>query len=138
MSAAPVRLRPHHLVCLQFYRGEGYDEQFVSNLDDVLSRLRGEAAVIVTGADDVCAACPGLSAQGLCEDPHGGEVEIARLDALACELLGIGRGDRLSLAQAAERLEDDAVATGRWRFEACGDCEWEDVCEQGWDALVDG
>jgi hypothetical protein len=125
-------------VCLQFYRGEGYDAEFVSNLDDVLGRFAGQAAVAVAGADDVCSACPSLSPLGTCEDPHGGEGEIARIDALAGELLGIHPGGRLSLAQVAERLADDAIATGRWRFEACGGCAWEDICEPGWTALVDG
>jgi len=124
-------------VCLQFYRGEGYDDAFVANLDDLLDRLRGNAARVVKGADDVCDSCPSLSADRLCGDPHGGEAEIARLDAMAEDLLGIHPGMRLSLAQAAERLACDAVATGRWRFEACGGCAWEDVCEPGWNGLVD-
>jgi len=138
VSGAPVRLRPHHFVCLQYYRGEGYDAAFVANLDGLLGRVRGHAALAVAGADDVCRACPGLSALGTCQDLHGGEAEIARIDALAGELFGIHPGSRLSLAQVAELLADDAIATGRWRFEACGGCAWEDVCEPGWNALVDG
>jgi len=138
VSESVTRLRGHHFVCLQFYRGEGYDDAFVANLDDLLGRLAGQATLVVKGADDVCRACPSLSAQGLCGDPLGGEVEIARLDALAAELLGVHPGIRLSLAQVAERLADDAIATGRWRFEACGGCAWEDVCEPGWNELVDG
>lgn len=138
MSQTPVRLRPHHFVCLQFYRGEGYDEPFVANLAEVLGRLEGQAALAVAGADDVCRACPSLSANGMCLDPHGGQTEIERIDALAGELLDIHPGSRLSLAQVAERLADDAIATGRWRFDACGGCAWEDVCEPGWNSLVDG
>lgn len=131
-----VRLRGHHFVCLQFFRGEGYDEAFVTNLSAVLERLGFEAALVVSGADDVCAACPSLSGAGRCTDPHGGEAEIARIDTLAAELLGIHPGDRLSLAQAAERLADDAMASGRWRLEACDGCAWGEVCEPGWDRLL--
>jgi len=137
-DARVARLRPHHFVCLQFYRGQGYDDVFVANLNDLLGLLVGRSALVVAGADDVCRACPGLSAQGTCTDAGAGEDEILRLDNLAAELLAIHPGMRLSLAQVAELLADDAIATGRWRFEACGGCEWEDVCEAGWDALVDG
>ncbi|HDL01563.1 MAG TPA: DUF1284 domain-containing protein, partial [candidate division Zixibacteria bacterium] len=30
-----VRLRAHHLICLHFYRGEGYSEGFIENLETV-------------------------------------------------------------------------------------------------------
>ena len=32
-----IRLRGHHFICLQFYRGEGYSAAFVSNLARVVS-----------------------------------------------------------------------------------------------------
>jgi len=131
-----IRLRGHHFICLQFFGGQGYDEQFVANLLGVVARLRREPATLVPGADDVCAACPSLSPQATCVDPATGEAEIARLDELAGELLGMHPGDRLTLAQAAERLGDDAVAIGRWRFEACDGCGFEAVCEPGWRRLV--
>jgi len=136
--SGPVRLRGHHFVCLQFYRGEGYDDAFVANLSAVLERLAAASGRVVSGADDVCVACPNLAPDGACADPHAGEAEIARLDALATELLGIHPGDDLSLAQAAELLAEDAVAAGRWRYEACDGCAWEHVCEAGWSRLLRG
>jgi len=125
-------------VCLQFFRGEGYDDAFVTNLDGVLARLASVSGRVVAGADEVCAACTNLSAGGECTQPDGGEEEIARLDALATELLGIHPGDVLSLAQASELLAEDARAAGRWRYEACDGCAWEAVCEPGWGKLLRG
>jgi len=131
-----VRLRGHHFVCLQFFGGQGYNDEFVANLEEVVRRLRREPATLVVGADDVCAECPNLSSSGTCADPQTGEAEIGLIDDLACELLGMHPGDRLTLAQAAERLADDAIAVGRWRFEACAGCTYETVCEPGWKRLV--
>jgi len=136
-TAAEPRLRGHHFVCLQFFRGEGYSAAFVDNLTGVVERASGSPALLVEGADDVCAACPGLSADGTCVDPDAGEGEVCRLDELAWETLGIRPGDRLSLAEARARLTADAIAVGRWPLEACGGCSWEDVCEAGWDARLD-
>ena len=131
----PLRLRGHHFICLQFFRGEGYSKEFVRNLKRVVKRAHDERAIVVGGADDVCAKCPGLRL-GVCVDPNAGEDEVTRLDRFALELLGVQRGDDLSLAQARERLAADAVGVGEWRTHACGDCTWIDVCEPGWDELL--
>ena len=138
MSApAQPRLRGHHFICLQFFRGEGYSERFVANLTDVVERSADSPALVAEAADDVCAMCPGLSADGTCLDPNAGEVEVRRLDRLAWEILSVRPGQPLSLSEARGRLAADAIAAGRWRFEACDGCTWEDVCEDGWDALLD-
>jgi hypothetical protein len=125
------------LVCLQFFRGEGYSARFVENLTDVVARAADAPALLVEGADDVCAACPGLATDGSCIDPSAGETEVRRIDRLAWAVLGVKPGAGLSLAEARERLSADAIAAGRWRFEACSGCGWEDICEPGWDALLD-
>lgn len=36
-----IRLRGHHLICLHFYRGEGYSREFVENLEDIVRRAKG-------------------------------------------------------------------------------------------------
>jgi hypothetical protein len=132
------RLRGHHFVCLQFYRGEGYSPAFVDNLRQTVEQAGREPALLVAGADDVCSACPSLSADGTCADEHAGEVEVARLDTLAHELLGAAPGDRLSLQEARERIAADAIGAGRWRREACAGCVWEGICESGWAELLAG
>lgn len=131
-----ARLRGHHFVCLQFYRGEGYSPPFVANLNRIVELVAGQPALVVGGADDVCAACPGLAPDSSCIDPSAGEVEVRRLDRLAFVALGVAPGDTLSLAEARERLSVDVVAIGRWRAEACAGCAWEDVCEDGWARLL--
>ena len=134
--APSTRLRAHHFICLQFYGGEGYSPAFVENLVSVVERAGASPAVLVEGADDVCAACPNVAPDGTCIDPGTGEEQIRQIDALACEVLGIETGMQLSLEDARELLASHAIGAGRWRFEACVGCEWEDVCDAGWDALL--
>ena len=50
MSHDPVRLRGHHFVCLQFFRGEGYSEEFVTQLAVLLDRAANEPAEAVDDA----------------------------------------------------------------------------------------
>jgi uncharacterized protein len=133
----PVRLRGHHLICLQFFRGEGYSEEFVENLGHVIDRATGEPALIVAGIDNVCAACPELGPDSRCaSESAGGEAEIVRIDELALEVLGTSTGERMSLPEARDRLEADAFGVGVWRAGACDGCAWESVCESGWTAML--
>jgi hypothetical protein len=136
-SSRPLpRLRGHHFICLQFYGGEGYSPAFVENLVSVVERVGASAAVLVEGADDVCAACPNVAPDGTCVDPDTGEEQIRQIDALAREVLEVEVGARLSLEDARELLAAHAIGAGRWRFEACVGCQWEDICDAGWDALL--
>jgi hypothetical protein len=131
-----AQLRGHHLICLQFYRGQGYSDAFVSNLDRVQKLAAESPALIVSGPDDVCSACPGLGTDETCQHPDTGEAEALRIDALALQLIDAAIGETLSLSQARERLAADPAACDRWRAESCTGCVWDDACEDGWSGLL--
>ncbi len=123
-TAAPHRrLRPHHLICLRFFRGEGYDDHFVDNLRGVMSDLERMEVRVVDGPDDVCDCCPHLHGDR-CGSPGGGEEEVRRIDALALELLGTSPG--MSLCFDASGIDESIL--GAWRRGACQGCDWEDLC----------
>jgi hypothetical protein len=131
-----AQLRGHHLICLQFYRGQGYSQTFVDNLDRVHESTVESTALIVSGPDDVCAACPGLGSDGTCQHPDTGEAEALRIDALALQLLDAAIGETLSLSEARGRLAADPEACDRWRAEACAGCTWDGACGEGWAKLL--
>ena len=133
----PVRLRGHHLICLQFFAGEGYSAEYVENMRHVVEYATREPALVVDTVDNVCAACPVLGPDNQCEsEDGGGEEEIVRIDALALRVLDAHVGEHVTLSDARERLEADAFGVGVWRAEACHGCTWEHVCEPGWNALL--
>jgi hypothetical protein len=134
MTVEPVaRIRGHHLVCLHFYRGEGYDAAFVENLTDVLARLATGPGVVVVGADDVCSACPGVDGD-TCRYTPGMEAEVRHLDAVASRLLGVTPGDAVAFAALRDRLP---AVLDVWTAEACVDCEWSEVCRPRIEAIRD-
>jgi hypothetical protein len=122
-----LHLRGHHLLCLQSYRGEGYERPFVENLERVLRTFEESPAIVVEGADDVCSACPSL-AEGRCADPAGGEDEIRRLDRLACDLLELRAGGVVDATYVRTRSRE---VWNAWREGACDGCAWENVCGGG-------
>lgn len=131
-----TQLRGHHLICLQFYRGEGYSGGFVTNLTRVRDSALETPALVVSGPDDVCAKCPGLGADGTCRHPDTGEAEALRIDSLALQLVDVAIGETISLSTARTRLAADPEACILWRIESCASCLWEGVCDHGWDTLL--
>jgi|Deesub1362B_J571_1020462.scaffolds.fasta_scaffold00192_19 hypothetical protein len=116
-------LRGHHLICLNFFKGEGYSKEFVEALFSVLS---SEKFTISEGFDDVCKACPGW--QGLQKGCSTyGEDYIRRIDSLALSLLKFKPGDKVSWNEVRERLKS---TIGNWKKEVCSDCEWVRVCSE--------
>jgi hypothetical protein len=116
-------LRGHHLICLHFFNGEGYDDIFVKNLEKVLEDVCEGGGRIVEGADDVCRACPHLRG-GRCSYKKG-EDEIRRLDELALSLLGLGVGDVVRWDSLESRLRP---IFQKWVQAACAKCDWRKVC----------
>lgn len=120
-----MRIRGHHIICLQFFHGQGYSQEFVRNLFQVIQRLAtGGKAVAVVGPDDVCAACPAL-AKGQCAQEPESEEAVRVLDALAMEMLELEPDQEFEWGTATlsvQRFID------RWRALACDGCEWEEQC----------
>jgi uncharacterized protein len=124
-----MRLRPHHLLCLQGFRGHGYDPAFTANLA-VLARAAvadpGGPVTLVEGLDDVCAACPHAQ-HGVCVAPEGGEASVGEHDALVLAALGLRAGDVPSFADVRRRLA--ASTDARSAVQApCRSCRWLSVC----------
>lgn len=120
----PVRFRPHHLMCLHFFWGEGYSTTFVENLLESLDRLEKGPGEVVEGPDDICVACPKRD-DAACSS-QAADSEIARLDRLALELTGLTPGDLFDFP----RLRDDMPRLiDAWWREACErDCDCHSVC----------
>jgi len=50
-----AKLRGHHLICLNFFRGEGYSDDFIRNIYEVLKKEKVE---ILAGPDEICLKMP--------------------------------------------------------------------------------
>ncbi len=83
-----AKLRGHHLICLNFFRGEGYSEDFIRNIYSVIAK---EMIEIVNGPDDVCIMCPYLKDE-MCNNPEYSDEMILLQDREALRLLGFKPG----------------------------------------------
>uniref|UniRef100_A0A7C2EIU8 DUF1284 domain-containing protein n=1 Tax=Ammonifex degensii TaxID=42838 RepID=A0A7C2EIU8_9THEO len=120
-----LRLRGHHLICLHFFRGEGYSQEFTANLREVTKRAEdGEEIELVSGADDVCRACPKLAGDE-CKAKPRADTEIREMDSVAAAHLGLKTGARVRWAAVKEKV---AATAPDWFAAFCAGCDWEGVC----------
>ncbi|MCM2496292.1 DUF1284 domain-containing protein [Neorhizobium galegae] len=125
-----VRLRPHHLLCMLTFVGEGYSPAFVANYRRLAGRLSaGEPIEIVSGPDDICA--PLLSD----EDAHCFGASVTGRDAAA--LADVARLLERELEIGSVIASDPALfeklrrafSAGVTR-RACTGCEWSSLCDR--------
>ena len=125
MNERGPRIRGHHLICLQFFHGQGCSPEFARNLFMLIDRFtRGEKGAVIVGPDDVCAACP-AHADGRCAQEPENEDAIRVLDTLALEMLELEPGDGFEWGVATLSVQR---VIERWRTLACAGCGWEESC----------
>lgn len=64
-----IKLRGHHLLCIQGFQGYGYSDKFQENMKNIHKKIMSneETIQIVTTSDDICKFCPNLN-NGQCKD----------------------------------------------------------------------
>lgn len=120
------RLRGHHLICLHFFNGEGYNPEFVGNLKDVLEKTKSEDVEISPGADDICEGCPHLK-QFRCRYTEDADEGIREMDKRALKLLKEEEGSKVKWHEIRERIPG---LFHSWYNSYCNVCGWKRACEQ--------
>ncbi len=121
-----LRLRGHHLICLHFFTGEGYDDIFIENLRNVLERAETEDVEICGEADEICVKCPYLKDNKCSFDEHADE-QIKEMDKTALNLLEIDKDAKMKW----QNIKKDVPGVfPQWLKEYCGECDWKKVCEK--------
>lgn len=115
------RLRGHHLICLNFFRGEGYSDAFIKNIYSVITK---ENVEVVSGGDDVCSMCPHFIDKK-CENPEYKNEQILYQDSEALRLLGYHIGVFVTWKDILTRLPE---IIGEWKVKFCSSCGYIKVC----------
>jgi hypothetical protein len=124
MSDAP-KLRGHHLICLHFFSGEGYSEEFIENLGETLRQAERSGIEVADGADDVCRRCPYLNDEK-CSYGENSHEEIKGMDGFALKLLNESPGNKTGWADLREKVTDIFPL---WHERHCLRCGWRRACE---------
>lgn len=119
-----IYLRPHHALCLRFYRGEGYSDTFNEGMAAIARSLAGGKALvrITSGTDDICKSCP-RAIGGICLD----EGKSGRYDEITARIASLKPNDTFTWTSLKARL-DETVFSGDQFSLIYLDCTWAYMC----------
>ena len=117
------RIRAHHGMCLAYFRGKGYSDEFSEHMKFIKESLEGNPNIyIVEETDDICRKCPN-NRLGICEKPE----KTAGYDKKVLELCGLAAGTQIEWKQFEKLVRENILETGK-RSAVCGDCQWNSLC----------
>ena len=121
-----VKLRGHHLICLHFFHGEGYNTEYIENLSNVLKIATYNEIEICDGMDDVCRKCPYMKDEKCSYKEHADE-EIKEMDEKAMRLLNLNKEMQTKWHKIKEGLPG---IFKEWSQSYCIYCGWREACEK--------
>lgn len=119
------RIRGHTLLCLHGFRGEGYSEVFVKNMQYIHQTLYENPDTeieVISGPDDICLYCPHLENNGCTLDDSQGEREVAEKDMTILNILGLSHGKRYRWRDIQDRVRKRI--SSRTINNLCSNCRW--------------
>ena len=119
-----IKLRPHHLLCTQTYRGRGYSEDFVENMNEITSILRNNPKTlvdIIASTDDICEKCPRMVNIGICATNE----KVNRIDSKVMQYFGV-REATYVYGDIVNEINKKANAS--IIEDICSECEWYSFC----------
>jgi hypothetical protein len=122
----PIRIRAHHLLCIQGFQGYGYTKDFVLHMGRVNSFLKSNLLYnlqIVVKSDELCSQCL-HDVDGRCI--KGPTDEISKVDRLVVEKANLDLKHIYTVSEALstvnKNLNYDHVVS------LCSGCSWQNKC----------
>lgn len=119
-----IRIRAHHLLCLQGFQGYGYHQEFTKRMEEIIQTLKSDPSSmiqIITEADDICAICPNLI-ENRCID----HLKINKMDSTVIDSISLEENQVLTIETALKIIDTElsleAIKT------VCEGCVWMDKC----------
>lgn len=117
------KIRPHHGMCIAFFQGKGYSNEFTAHMSEMIHKLENDSTIcITTQTDAICLKCPN-NIQGICET----ESKVAEYDRQVLQRCGLTDRTIMPYADFKKTVYEKILLPGR-REEICGNCQWSEIC----------
>ena len=124
-----LHIRPHHINCIFFFKGLGYDFKFTSNMSTIISELQRNPKTIiklVTECDSLCSHCPNKCENNKCVYDN----KVKSLDYNTLKTYGLTNYQEYPFDEIIDNIYRNYDYN---KFEAiCRNCEWfkKGVCSK--------
>jgi len=120
-----IKLRAHHLLCIQGFQGYGYSPEFAEEFGKIRDSLYKEDPIVqvVEGMDNICKHCPNRSEE-VCKEHLN---KVTEMDRTVFEMMGIPKDMKVRFLNAISAA--NKVFNSKEKLDmVCGKCRWRDVC----------
>jgi hypothetical protein len=123
-----MKIRAHHLLCIQGFQGHGYNAEFTENMSEVIQSLQSnpqQEIEIIDECDVICKFCPHKKV-GKCKNIVS-NLMIKRIDKKVIKKLKIDYNTIMG-AKSIISLTNQVFKTSKDIHEICGNCRWKKKC----------
>ena len=122
-----MKLRPHHLLCIQKFTGHGYNADITAHMKSIVSELteNPKAEITVTqGCDELCKMCPN-NINGVCNSLE----KVALMDSDVLDICNLNYGENVLWTKASEKSRELIFETEKF-YNICACCQWFELCRK--------
>ena len=122
-----IRLRGHHLLCVQGFQGYGYNQDFIENMEHIKSLLKNKNTMIriLNSSDDICRFCPNLTEEKLCKNEKYNQT-IQKMDNEVINKLNI-KNNEINSEELFNKV-NQLFKSKKSIDKICNRCMWINEC----------
>lgn len=124
-----MKIRAHHLLCMQGFQGYGYTQDFIDNMAGIIKNINSNPDLkieITDECDAICSGCP-HNVNGICHQEPDSPGKVRNLDLQVLQKLGLPRGSKVK-AEDVFSLANTKIRNISDIQDICGRCEWKEKC----------
>jgi len=125
----PIRIRAHHLLCVQGFQGHGYSREFEENMWQIINNLNANYPTylkLTSECDDICLECP-HNHNSSCNESSLSNSHVINMDKVVLEKIGVDEGLIEKSSVIFERV--NSIFNNKKNLqEVCSNCIWHSKC----------
>jgi len=126
-----MKIRIHHLLCMQGFQDKGYNEEFVKNMTEVVNIFKNDSktkVTIITALDSICKCCPHKQGEICVSKGEEYNKERVEKEKRIAEFLDLELNKEYEIGFLFERVNSRICNQRIAKQLYCDDCQWLYCC----------
>ncbi len=123
-----MKIRAHHLLCIQGFQGLGYSKEFVENMNNVIEFLKSspdQKIQITADCDVLCAYCP-HNIQGKCVQSSDSNKNVMQMDFDVLKTIDLDLDTTIKAIDAFQHVKKNINSVNIYKI--CRSCKRKEKC----------